>query len=284
MSGALSQADDGFSLKRVQEMLGLSRKVVAGLVAAGFVTPRRGPRNEQRFSFQDLLLLRTAHALQRAAIPPRRILGALSRLAQTLPDQLPLTGLRITAVGSEIAVHEGGSAWNPETNQVLMDFDVAPVGGALAFLARESDSASEDAHGDADADAWFQRGEAAESSDEHAAEHAYRQAIALDAGHANAYVNLGAMLCEAGRCTEAVALFDQALAQGAASAALHFNHAIALEDVGLFHQAVASYERVLSLEPDFLDAHYNAGMLFDKMGDAQKAVAHLNSYRRLQKI
>jgi len=282
VSRALSPPDDGFSLKRVQEMLGLSRTVVAGLVAAGFVTPRRGPRNEQRFSFQELLLLRTAHALQRAAIPPRRILGALGQLAQTLPEQLPLTGLRITAVGSEVAVHDGGSAWNPETRQVLMDFDVAPVKGGLAFLAREAASASHDAEGDADADGWFRRGEAAEPTDEHAAEHAYRQAIALDGGHANAYVNLGAMLCEAGRCTEAVSLYDQALAQGAASVALHFNHAIALEDVGLYHQAVDSYERVLALDPAYGDAHYNAGMLHDKMGNRQKALAHLSAYRRLQ--
>jgi hypothetical protein len=35
-------------------MLGLSRTVVSVLVAAGFVTPQRGPRDEQRFSFQNL--------------------------------------------------------------------------------------------------------------------------------------------------------------------------------------------------------------------------------------
>ena len=58
-------------------MLGLSRGVVAGLIAAGFVTPSRGPRNEYRFTFQDLVLLRTALALQAARIPPRRILRSL---------------------------------------------------------------------------------------------------------------------------------------------------------------------------------------------------------------
>ena len=90
------------------------------------------------------------------------------------------------------------------------------------------------------------------------------------------------MLCEAGRCTDAVALYDEALAQGAASAALHFNHAIALEDVGLYHQAVESYERVLKLDACYLDAHYNVGILFEKIGDLRKAVAHLSAYRRLQ--
>ena len=66
--------DAPFTLKRVQEMLGLSGATVTKLISAGFVTPVRGQRNEHRFSFQDLMLLRTAHALQQARIPPSKIL------------------------------------------------------------------------------------------------------------------------------------------------------------------------------------------------------------------
>jgi DNA-binding transcriptional MerR regulator len=270
----------GFTLKRVQEMLGLSRTVVTGLVAAGFVTPERGPRNEQRFSFQDLLLLRTAHALQRADIPPRKILRALTKLSESLPNELPLTGLRITAVGAEVAVHDRDGRWNPDTGQVLMDFDVAPSGGEVAFLQREAPPAPvlED-----DADAWFRRGEDAEETDQEEAGRAYRRAIALAADHGHAHVNLGAILCEAGRCDEAVELYEQALAAGASSAMLHFNHAVALEDLGLLDRAVASYERALRLDPNFLDAHYNAGMLLEKIGDGQGALRHFSAYRRLSK-
>lgn len=278
MNASPAGSSSGFALKQVQQMLGLSRAVVAGLVRAGFVTPDRGPRNEQRFSFRDLLLLRTAHALQRAKIPPRRIVGTLAKLARTLPAELPLTGLRITAVGSEIAVHEGGSAWNPETRQVLMDFEVSPSGSALAFLQRAPDETA----ASGDAQAWFRRGESAEAHDEGLAEQAYRQALAIDPSHAAACVNLGALLCEAGRCDEAVALYSTAIDQGVASCELHFNHAIALEDLGLYHQAVDSYARALALDPGFADAHYNAGILCEKMGKLQKAVSHLSAYRRLR--
>jgi predicted Zn-dependent protease len=269
----------GFSIKRVQQMLGLSRAVVSGFVTAGFVTPERGPRNEQRFSFQDLLLLRTAHALQRAEIPPRKLLSALTKLAKSLPGELPLTGLRITAVGTEIAVHDTGGAWNPDTGQVLLDFDVAPSGGELAFLQRATPAGAPTD----DATAWFSRGENAEANDVAEAERAYRQAIALEADHGRAYINLGALLCEAGRCDEAAALYEQALTAGASSAELHFNHAIALEDLGLFHRAVKCYERALELDSSFLDAHYNAGMLLEKMGDGQGALRHFSAYRRLSK-
>jgi len=278
---ASAAAPGGFTLKRVQELLGLSRTVVTGLVAAGFVSPQRGARNEQRFTFQDLLLLRTAHALQRARIPPRKILRALTRLSATLPAELPLTGLRITAVGTEVAVHDRDGAWNPDTGQVLMDFEVSPVGTELAFLPR-GPTPSLDASAD-DAQTWFHRAEDLEATDLAAAERAYRQAIALDAGHAHAHLNLGALLCEAGRCEEARALYERALAAGASSPLLHFNHAIALEDLGLYHQALASYLKALELDPGLLDAHYNAGCLLEKMGDQRGALRHFSAASRLGK-
>ena len=68
------------TLRSIQEMLGLSRSAIAGLIANGFVRPARGPRNAYRFSFRDVVLLRTAHDLQAADIPTRTILRALQRL------------------------------------------------------------------------------------------------------------------------------------------------------------------------------------------------------------
>lgn len=270
-----------FTLKRVQEMLGLSRTVVTGLVAAGFVSPARGPRNEQRFSFQDLLLLRTAHTLQRADIPPRKILSALTKLSATLPQELPLTGLRITAVGAEVAVHDIAGPWNPDTGQVLMDFDVEPAGSAVAFLTRETPPARVSAS--EDAETWFRRAEDLEATDVEEAERGYRLALALEPAHGHAHLNLGAILCEAGRCDEAVALYEEAIALGVSLPLLHFNHAIALEDLGLFHRALASYDKALEQDPQLLDAHYNAGFLMEKMGNAQGALKHFSAHRRLSK-
>ncbi|HEY2927842.1 MerR family transcriptional regulator, partial [Piscinibacter sp.] len=123
-----------YTLSGIQSMLGLSRAVITGLVAAGFVTPSRGKRREYRFSFQDVVLLRTAYSLQAAQIPPRRILRSLKRLKATLPSELPLTGLRIAAVGNDIAVREGGMQWDAESGQLLIDFEVKPVQGSVSFL------------------------------------------------------------------------------------------------------------------------------------------------------
>ena len=38
-------APSTYTIRSIQEMLGLSRGVITGLVVAGFVKPGRGPRN-----------------------------------------------------------------------------------------------------------------------------------------------------------------------------------------------------------------------------------------------
>ena len=52
-----------YGVREVERLLGLSRNTILALVDAGFVTPARGARNAWRFSFQDLIVLRTAQAL-----------------------------------------------------------------------------------------------------------------------------------------------------------------------------------------------------------------------------
>ena len=274
-----------FTLRRVQAMLGLSRTVVSGLIGAGFVVPTRGPRNEHRFTFQDLMLLRTAYALQASKIPPRKILRSLARLKATLPDALPLTGLRITAVGADVAVRDRNGHWAADSGQLLMDFEVAPDrdagGGSVAFL----DHAAPAARGEPtdDADRWFERAEGLEASDPRAAERAYQEALARRPEFTDAYLNLGAMWCEAGRFDEAVELYEHALALCPPSALVFYNRAVALEDQQRPREAIASYERALELDPALADAHYNIGRLQEVLGDARGALRHFSAYRRLQR-
>jgi tetratricopeptide (TPR) repeat protein len=269
------------TLRSIQEMLGLSRSAIAGLIANGFVRPARGPRNAYRFSFRDVVLLRTAHDLQAADIPTRKILRALQRLKATLPEELPLSGLRITAVGSSIAVRDRESQWEAETGQLLMDFDIAATRGAVAFVdRRRSEGPSADA---VSAEALFSAGEELELTDLKAAEAAYRQALALEPDHADAYLNLGAILCESGRAAEAAALYDEALRRIHDVPLLHFNRAVALEDMGRLAEAVDAYEQCLRLDPSIADAHFNAARLHDHLGHRRDAIRHFSAYRRLQR-
>lgn len=272
-----SPAEAPYSLRRVQEILGVSRAVIMGLVSAGFISSTRGPRNEHRFTFQDLMLLRTAYELHEAKVPPKKILLSLLKLKTSLPEELPLTGIRITAIGTDVAVHDPHGNWAADSGQLLMDFEVTRVKGEVAFLQpRGSQAAAENPK------TWLTRGQALESTDPTLAEAAYRHALALAPDYLDAYLNLGALLCEIKRCNEAVQLYEEAFPRCPTSALLHFNHAIALEDQGRLQESVESYESCLKVDPALADAHFNLGRLQEQLGDAQGALRHFSTYRRLQ--
>lgn len=259
-------------------MLGVSRGVILGLIDAGFVSPARGSRNQHQFSFQDLVLLRTASALQSARITPKRIVRSLAELRAQLPAELPLSGLRITAVGTRVAVHDRHGPREAETGQLVIDFEVEKSGSDVTIL----DVASL-APAPLSARDWLDRGEALEPTHSGAAEQAYRRAIELRPDYVDAYLNLGAFLCDAARSAEAVELYDRALPACGPSAWLHFNRSVALEDIGRDQEALRGYEACLALDPDFVDAYFNAARLLELAGDMQGALRHLSAYRRLSR-
>jgi hypothetical protein len=290
-------ADDSstFTLRRVQAMLGLSRHIVGELIDAGFVKPARGRRNEWRFTFQDLMLLRTAHTLQRNGIPPRRILKSLARLKATLPAELPLTGLRITAIGADVAVRDRSGQLQSDSGQLLMDFDVAPVAGTtvvmpdmirrpeswIAGQARNDKDGT--GHCGPDPQSIFEQAQSLEEGDPAVAEATYLQALALDPTLEEAYLNLGVLWSEAGRFSELVRLSDAGLEHCPESALIHFNRGVALDHLELLDEAAASYERSLELDPTLADAHFNLAQLHQEAGDEQGALRHYSAYRRLQR-
>ena len=265
-----------YTLRELQQMLGLSRGVIGRLIDAQVVNPTRGPRNEYRFRFQDVVLLRTAHELHRAQVPRRRLLNALRQLRRSLPASLPLSGLRIKAMGDRVAVLSGDAAWDPQSGQLLLDLEVtgrptepAPV---LVFRAHPAPG---------DARSWHARGQALEPQDPAAAEAAYRMALALDPSATAVYVDLGALLCNARRCADALTLFAHALRLAPADPRIHFNAAIALDDQGRPAEALDHYEQCLRLDPTLADAHFNAAQLCEQLGDARGALRHFSAYRRL---
>jgi tetratricopeptide (TPR) repeat protein len=254
------------------------------LIEAGFVQPERGSRNELRFSFQDVVLLRTAFQLQSANIPSRRIVRALAKLKDELPAELPLSGLRVMAAGNSVAVKTGPSQWEVDSGQFLFDFEVAPIKGDVTFL--DATPRGEAARGQ-QAEEWYELAEQLAPTDHVGAEQAYRKAIELaPQPHWYAYANLGFLLClEESRCEEALALFDEALRHFPDAALLHFNRAVVLEELDRMAEAEAAYIRCLQIDPNHEDALYNLERLSELSaynGDGQAAVRHLNTLRRLK--
>lgn len=325
-----SGSEDGFGTVEVARVLGLAPARVRELVRAGLVDPERGPGGALRFSFRDLVLLRTAAGLA-ARLPPRRVRQALLSLRAEL-EASALSGVQLTALGREVVARRGGSAWVPETGQGVFDFeaeapatvaeasraglerhaaeagpppapvseamstavppgvgsgvDAAPPEGeaptavirslAAARLARRREA---DGEGD-DAEAWLRRAEALEPEDPDAAMAAYREALARDPGLADAHLNLGRLLHEAGRLARAVDHYAAALERRADDPTALFNLGVVLEDLGDVEHAIEAYQRSVASDPGQSDAHYNLARLLEGRGDRAGALRHLAEYRR----
>jgi tetratricopeptide (TPR) repeat protein len=269
----------GYTARDVATMLELPVGEVRSWVKAGLLEPARGSRGEYRFSFQDLVLLRTAKGLFAANVSAPRVRRALKRLRARLPDGQPLTGVKITAESNRIVVRDGNSAYEPESGQVLLDFAVAELAREVAPLERKvAAPAQADLQS---ASEWFDIGCAAESSNIKEAERAYMRALALDPKHVDAHVNLGRLHQESGRLAEAEAHYRKALELDDQDVTAAFNLGVALEDLGRLEDGVDAYAKALAADPRCADAHYNLARLYEKLGQSAAAIRHLNAYRRL---
>src|ERR1700761_9273468 len=131
-----------YTVQDVGRVLRLKRSTIRSLVDAGFVNPERGARREYRFSFQDMIVMRTARALIDAKVPRKRIRHSLLDLRGHLPDTMPLSGLSICAVGDRVVVRDGQHRWQADTGQYLLGLDVTQQGGILQMTERVRPPAS----------------------------------------------------------------------------------------------------------------------------------------------
>lgn len=274
----------GYSTKDVANLLGLSAERVRSYVRAGFLSPRQGPRGEYYFSFQDLILLRTAKGLLAANVPRRRVRIALENLREQLPHGQPLTGVRISAQGHHVVVRDGRDLWNPESGQALFDFELSELAREAATLTLYTPAAGEDREESAEpetAAGWYARGCFLEDDSPEEALAAYQRALELDPSLADAHLNLGRLLHEQGSTLEAERHYRQALTARPGDATAAYNLGVALQDLGRLEAAAEAYENALELDRTLADAHYNLAGLYEELGQREAAFRHLRTYRTL---
>jgi tetratricopeptide (TPR) repeat protein len=270
----------GYGAREVAKMLGLSVGQVRSYVRAGFLEPERGARGELRFSFQDLVLLRTAKGLLSAKIPARRVRAQLGALRDKLPEGRPLRTLRIAAEGDEIVFGDEGVRMRSD-GQVLFDFDTADLARVAAPAALEAARTQESVDSGPGADGWYERGCDLEEHDPDEARACYRRALELEPSHPAAHLNLGRLLHEAGDPRAAAAHYRLALEADEGDATAWYNLGVALEDDGEGAGALDAYARALAIDPLQADAHFNAARLYEKRGQKAAAIRHLGTYRKL---
>lgn len=264
---------NGHSAREVANLLGIDEGQLRGWVRAGFLEPARGSRGELRFSFEDLVLLRTAQGLVEAGISSRRVRSALRKLRGQLPEGRSLRAVRIRADGDRLVVGDGASRFCAESGQVLFDFDAQDLARKVAPLHRSA--ARESAHD------WYEQGCDLEESAPQGAVEAYAAALRLEPDHVEARLNLGRLLHEAGNARAAAEHYRHALRVRPADPTALFNLGVALGDLGETDEAMASYRRALAVDPQYADAHYNLSRLHERRGEGAAALRHLRTYRQL---
>jgi tetratricopeptide (TPR) repeat protein len=227
-----------FGVREVEKLLRLPRSTIRALIQAGFVTPSRGPRNALRFSFQDLIVLRTAQALAAASVPAKRITRSLKELRRNLPAAMPLSGLSINAVGERVVVKEGAKSWQAESGQYLLVFEGDPAAGVLKVIQADKPAVQ------TEVEDGYELHEAGRLQE---AEAAYRNALETHGPDALSLYNLGVLLQDMDRKPEAVESYEAALELDPAMADGHYNLALLCEELGRAREAIrhmAQYRRL----------------------------------------
>jgi tetratricopeptide (TPR) repeat protein len=265
-----------YGVRDVEKLLRLPRSTIRALIAARFVSPARGPRNAWLFSFQDLIVLRTAQALANAKVPQRRITRSVRELRRHLPDTMPLSGLSICAVADRVVVREGRSRWQADSGQYLLEFDGDPADGSLKVIERKKAAEAPRC-----AQEWFDTGVALEREDAEAALQAYEHAVAADPALLDAHINRGRLLHEAGHFAKAEQAYRDAINACGRDPVLLYNLGVLLDDMDRKPEAMEAYEAALRGNPDLADCHYNLALLCEKLEKPKEAIRHLSRYRTL---
>jgi tetratricopeptide (TPR) repeat protein len=274
----------GYTSQDVAKMIGVSAGRLRAYLKAGVLSPERGERGELRFSFQDLLLLRTAEGLVSDRISPHRVRRALKRLRHRLADAQPLTGVQLSTDGPDVVANEGGARWQVESGQVLLAFGRAPSPPGevpLVALPLRADVAVETDVVPPTVDEIYELGCEVDDTDAAHAEGCYRQVLSVAPDHADAHINLGRILHERGELTAAETHYRHALRVRPTDATASFNLGVVLEDQERTGEALDAYRRAIAADPGNADAHYNAARLYDLVGDYGAALRHLRICREL---
>lgn len=288
-SNAASNAPtSGYTTREVADLIGLTPDQVRHYVRRRLVQPARGVRAEFRFSFQDVVLLRTAKGLLSARVTPRKANRVLLNLQQGLiqanpsaqgeEQQRSLAAMRIVADGDSVVICDQQQLWNAESGQGHLNFDAAPSepGSAITRLSERNLIVAKDPD-ELNSDEWYNLGLDLEEVEPKRAPDAYRRAIALDPKNADALVNLGRLYQIKSDLKNAKRYYELALSSVSSHQLAAYNLGTVFDELNEMERAAHYYERA----PAVPDAHYNMARISELQGDEVSALRHMRRYRQM---
>jgi DNA-binding transcriptional MerR regulator len=275
-----AEAEKRFDTAQTARIVGLAPGRLRQCVRAGLVAPERDPRGRLRFDFLDLVLLRTTRALLEQQVPLRRIGSALRSLRRQLGER-PLTRLSVFRDGDRVIAWDGTRRWNPESGQLLFNFDTARLGGPRPGRVARLRGPARPELPQLSADEWCDLAMEIEDGSPLEARAAYHHALDLEPGHVIARINLGRLLHTDGNLLGAEAHFREALRHEPDCALAWYDLGVVLEDAERADEALPCYEAAVRTDAGLADAHWNLSLLYERAGRRREAIRHLAIYRRL---
>lgn len=268
-----------FGFQEIARLAEIPTGSLRSMIRARLVAPAKGRRGALRFSFNDLVLLRTARNLLKAGVAPRRVGAALRHVRSQLPCDAPPRALSVTATAGRVVVHEAGAPRDALSGQLLLCFEVSVEHGKIRVVDTSpvGDASATAPHSLGSCEQAFAAALELEESDVEAAVQAYRACV-LRSSQGAARANLGRLLHLQGKLSEALLIYEAA---DEADANVLYNQAVALEDLDRRAEAIEVYSKVVILDPEFADAHHNLARLLQLTGDRRRALRHWSAYRRL---
>lgn len=236
-------------------------------------------RKPRRFSFHDLLIVRTAKGLLEAGISVGRIRKILDSLKRQLPDDQTLSGVKVFADGRRVVVWDATGKWQPDSGQFLLNFEASTVnpGRKVHTLERPRSSPR------VVAQRWYERAQELEQDSPEEACHAYEEALKIDPTFVEAHVNLGLLFHRGDRLDRAEACYRQAIVHGPDDALGYFNLAGVLLQNGNRRGAITAYTQAIQRQPDLAEAHERLALLYDAEGNTTMAFRHGSASYKLKK-
>jgi tetratricopeptide (TPR) repeat protein len=266
-----------FTTGEVAKILNLPGTRIRSFVRSGFLAPSRDSTRQLKFTFQDLLLLKTAKTLLDSRVAPKKVTRMLASLKRQLPENQHLSRIRIYADGRRVVVWDGKARWQPDSGQFVFNFDALSVLQKIN-LPRPVEKPRKQK---LTAEHWYNVGCELENTSTKDAARAYHLALELDPKMADAHLNLGKLYHDTKEWEKAETHYRSAVEHAPCEPEPHFNLGVLLEDLKQPGEAICAYREAIKQDPSFADAHYNLGLLLESVGKKAEAIAHLRTARKL---
>ena len=266
-----------FSRPDVLRILQIPSSELQSLERAGLMPVR------ERYSFQDLGQLRTLRLLRAEAVSVASIRHSMAAMQAVSGMANPLQEATVVRKGKHIVFRHLGAVVDPVRKQLCFDFERTSTAGAVQSAAVKVPAPIRKNDAGRTQDLFLTAVQAEEAGEKRKAMGIYQEIIALDPGHAAAYINLGTIYFHQRQYARAEDLYRQATEADPGYVLAFFDLGNVLDELERFEESIVAYQRAVVLAPRYADAHYNLALAYERRGERRNALRHWQAYARLDR-